>query len=850
MAVQIRSKRKKNFRSSEAMQFDDPATPTLSREVEKPDDESSLNVRRSSRKPKPKKLTDDFEEDIPLDIKIKQEPLDEDELTPTVYMSEAPVFDTEHVDGTTSFVINPGARLRRETRKSFQNYLETLGYNRDFSKISEQEQDSEPQQRSGKSSGKRVSQVNLKTESEDNFTQSWPLPNETYSLSEQTDASSKVRSSSRTPRPKKIFSLLEEEINMSASRSGLDSVDPTDVHLDIQKQATKKDKSRKYTSGSEKVRISVRCRSTPTSNTQPTSTPLGKNEVDEPNVMSDEMDGTPTRTSGRVRVPKRQFSLLEDEAQSDAKREKLMSPEHIASSEVKKGKRTDSIIPSEDQVTAQSSVVVKRSNGKKGKKKKEQKGNTLDSCPGKVMKIIEDINIKREVDTTESSQSETEKKTVVKKGRERIENIVKSLLLAKQSDLVSTQEEIPEEQTSSQKKGVKRKRESTGNEGTKKNGKGMETKKVKKNPENEHIVLKLHISHGKDKDKTKDEKHHHKHHHHKHKKTKEGEPVVNKQKKKSTATIKTTKKVPAKKTMKKKKLNIKQEPDDDTHPHVKLIIKKSPTKSATIAEVMMQDMSEQSSELPEGSSQDSKETVVKKPEIKKKSSIKKKPDMKKKPDAKKKSVTKKKDIKRKPPNKKYKPLTVKPSVPRPFRKKKDKTMKARTVSAYSLFTKNRRRGLLEKEPDLDFATTSRRLAAMWKSLPPADQEYWKAKARAVRMPNGRDPTRSFLRGRRGRYDSYNWSHFSDVPPSSTGTEAIDMAAYLKLLGESLCSIGMCLKRQDQMEVHGSLSVLLDTALCSIVPIFCLTSQLPVMAGCSHETQAQILDNLAYIIPGL
>ena len=64
------------------------------------------------------------------------------------------------------------------------------------------------------------------------------------------------------------------------------------------------------------------------------------------------------------------------------------------------------------------------------------------------------------------------------------------------------------------------------------------------------------------------------------------------------------------------------------------------------------------------------------------------------------------------------------------------------------------------------------------------------------MPNGRDPTRSFLRSKRGsRYDSYNWSQFSDVPPSSTGTEAIDMAAHLKLLGESLCSIGMCLKRQ-------------------------------------------------------
>lgn len=47
-----------------------------------------------------------------------------------------------------------------------------------------------------------------------------------------------------------------------------------------------------------------------------------------------------------------------------------------------------------------------------------------------------------------------------------------------------------------------------------------------------------------------------------------------------------------------------------------------------------------------------------------------------------------------------------------------------------------------------------------------------------------------------------------------------------------------------MEVHGSLSVLLDTALCSIVPLFCLTSQLPEMAGCPPETQ---VINLSYLI---
>ncbi len=515
MAVQIRSKRKKNFKSSEGMQFDDPATPTLSREVEKTEYESSLNVRRSSRKPKPKKLSDDFEEDIPLNIKIKQEPLDEDELTPTVYMSETPVFDTGLVDDTTSFV-SPGAGVRRETRKSFQSYLEKLGYNTDFSKISEQEQQSQSEHRQRPGKGKR-DQIDLKTEPEENFTQSWPLPNEKSSLSEQIDTLSKVRASSRTPRPKKTFGLLEEEIDMPVSRSGLGSVDPTNIHLDIEKQGTKKAKARMSAPASENVKTSECRRSTSTSKAQPKSTPLGKNEVDVPDGISDEMDATPTRTSGRVRVPKRQFSLLEDESQSDAKREKLMLPEHITSSEVKKGKQKESLTPSENRVTVEPSVVGKRSNVKKIKKKKEQCGNSLDSCPGKVKKIIEDINIKREVDETESSQSETEKKTVVKKGRERIEKIVESLLLAKQSDLVPTQEKIPEEKASSQKKGVKRKRESTNNEGTKKKETGA--KKAKKNTEKEHIVLKLQIPHGKDK--TKDEKHHHKHHH-KHKKAKEG----------------------------------------------------------------------------------------------------------------------------------------------------------------------------------------------------------------------------------------------------------------------------------------------------------------------------------------
>ena len=516
MAVQIRSKRKKNFKSNEGMQFEQPTN--LSRAVEK-DEQSSLSVRRSSRKPKPKKLCDDFEEDM-VGINIKQEPLDDDELTPTVYMTETPVFDSGPDRDEASFVDTPSghAGVRRETRKSFQNYLETLGYNRDFSKISaEEQQHFEWQAR--KNSG-RKNRVNMKIESRENIDQSRPKVNK--ELSEQINASSKIHGSSRTTRPKKTFGLPSKQtVSAPGTRSGLDN-ELKDVGADACTTSTKKGKIRIWVPGNEKTKNMEQRQSRTRPKEQSTSTPLSTNEVEVSDVVSEETDGTPTRTSGRIRVPKRQFSLLEDELKCDAKRQKI-TPDNIPSEE-KKGKQKESILLNDDQAKDKSLLVVKRSNVKKGKKKHEPNKKISDSCPGKVKKIIEDINIKREVDTSKSSQSETEKKTVVKKGRERIEKIVETLLLAKQSDLASSKEKHPKEKMPSQKKSVKRKREST--EGTKKNdGKKDEIKKAKKNTEKEHIVLKLHIPHEKDKDNTKNatEKHHHKHHHHhKHKKSKQG----------------------------------------------------------------------------------------------------------------------------------------------------------------------------------------------------------------------------------------------------------------------------------------------------------------------------------------
>ena len=50
--------------------------------------------------------------------------------------------------------------------------------------------------------------------------------------------------------------------------------------------------------------------------------------------------------------------------------------------------------------------------------------------------------------------------------------------------------------------------------------------------------------------------------------------------------------------------------------------------------------------------------------------------------------------------------------------------------------------------------------------------------------------------------------------------------------------------EDPGEVHGSLSVLFDSALCAIAPILFLATQVPEMDGCSQKTQ--VLTALYYM----
>ncbi|XP_045903515.1 uncharacterized protein LOC123969840 isoform X2 [Micropterus dolomieu] len=99
------------------------------------------------------------------------------------------------------------------------------------------------------------------------------------------------------------------------------------------------------------------------------------------------------------------------------------------------------------------------------------------------------------------------------------------------------------------------------------------------------------------------------------------------------------------------------------------------------------------------------------------------------------------------------------------------------------------------------------------------------------------------------------------------------AAHLHLLGESLSLIGHHLQETNMgpamrdnfaddysssywrlfskmVSVSSSLSLLLDSLLCALAPLICLTSQIPELRSCTQPTLASTLENIAYVMPGM
>ncbi|KAF2366730.1 High mobility group box domain [Trinorchestia longiramus] len=229
-------------------------------------------------------------------------------------------------------------------------------------------------------------------------------------------------------------------------------------------------------------------------------------------------------------------------------------------------------------------------------------------------------------------------------------------------------------------------------------------------------------------------------------------------------------------------------------------------------------------------------------------------------------------------------------------------------TAYMLWAREVRADISKKHPELDFSAVNKKLGELWQLVPTAQKYNWKRRAKrlAVRLRQGggavagkgasplkaavssparssgqqhgsaadgsggrqsgrrvspsksaklSSPQRTQRGGSRGSQSRTPTSAADSPAPSGfkvTGTAAIDVASHMKLLGESLNNIGHKLKEHEgQIAVSGSLSVLLDSMLCVLGPLMCLTDQLEETRGAIEpETHAAILDNIAYIMPGI
>ncbi|CAG9794505.1 unnamed protein product [Diatraea saccharalis] len=203
------------------------------------------------------------------------------------------------------------------------------------------------------------------------------------------------------------------------------------------------------------------------------------------------------------------------------------------------------------------------------------------------------------------------------------------------------------------------------------------------------------------------------------------------------------------------------------------------------------------------------------------------------------------------------------------RKDKGKTR----VTAYMLWAKEARNEILRKHPDMDFSAISKRLGEMWANVNYMERYSWKRKAKrfamrnqqqtnkiisnpSIRPPNpgpGRPPG-----NRVAAKQAASPPQQALVPVGSggagvyrvTGCGAVDIAAHLRLLGESLAIIGERLKEHEgQIAVSGSVSVLLDTLLCALGPLLGVAHALPAI-GPPPLLLRETLHNVAYIMPGL
>lgn len=139
------------------------------------------------------------------------------------------------------------------------------------------------------------------------------------------------------------------------------------------------------------------------------------------------------------------------------------------------------------------------------------------------------------------------------------------------------------------------------------------------------------------------------------------------------------------------------------------------------------------------------------------------------------------------------------------------------LTAYMLWAKEMRQDILSTNPDLDFAAISKRLGELWSTVPSQEKFMWRKRAKrennkietsnVPKMKNTGKINSKFINHKDDNEET-NENLVSQVSPEVkkttsdiaiykvTGTQPVDVAAHLELLGESLRIIGERLKEHE------------------------------------------------------
>ncbi|XP_035220070.1 HMG box-containing protein 4-like [Stegodyphus dumicola] len=190
--------------------------------------------------------------------------------------------------------------------------------------------------------------------------------------------------------------------------------------------------------------------------------------------------------------------------------------------------------------------------------------------------------------------------------------------------------------------------------------------------------------------------------------------------------------------------------------------------------------------------------------------------------------------------------------------KKKPVGNSKPLTAYVLWCTENRKKVVASMGNTGFGNIGKKLGETWQALPDKEKMAWRRKAKRIALKNSSGlistgPSSGSSPKGSSRASSVNDDVLKGITEGSRvlGTSAIDSAAYLKLLGDSLSVIGQRLtEHEGQLAVSGIFSVLLDTILCVIGPLICLTSETPVLNSCPQEVTRRTLDSIAYFMPGL